>query len=170
MPFLIILIFLVIPILEIAVFIQAGEIFGLWPTLAAIVATAVIGAALIRAQGMAALQRARQSLARDRMPVSEVFTGICLLIAGALLLTPGFVTDTFGFLLLVPPVRAVLGRWILAAAMRSGNTRVWVQGEAYGRPPRDRAGAPDDAIDVEYTDVTDERRRRDDPHDPSDSG
>lgn len=160
MPFLIILIFLGIPILEIAVFIQAGEIFGLWPTLAAIVVTAVVGATLIRAQGMAALHRARQSLARDRIPVSEVFTGICLLIAGALLLTPGFVTDTVGFLLLVPPLRAVLGRWILTAAMRSRNTRMWVNGEEIVTPQRERERKPADAIDVDYTDVTDDRDGR----------
>lgn len=155
MPFLIILIFLGIPILEIAVFIQAGNVFGLWPTLAAIVVTAVVGAALIRAQGMAALQRARQSLARDRIPVAEVFTGICLLIAGALLLTPGFVTDTVGFLLLVPPLRAVLGKWILAAALRSRNARVWIDGEEIIPPRHEQGERPADAIDVDFTEVTD---------------
>lgn len=157
MPFLIILIFLGIPILEIAVFIQAGSIFGLWPTLAATVVTAVLGAALVRAQGMAALYRARESLAHDRIPVAEVFTGICLLLAGALLLTPGFVTDAVGFLLLVPPLRAVLGRWILAAALRSRNTRIWVSGEEIVTPRHKKEGKPTDAIDVDYKDVTDRR-------------
>jgi len=160
-PFLIILIFLGIPILEIAVFIQAGELFGLWPTLAAIVVTAVVGAALIRAQGLAALHRARQSMERDRIPVAEVFTAVCLLLAGALLLTPGFVTDTVGFLLLVPPLRAVVGKWILTAALRSRNTRVWVDGEEIVTPRHGRERGPDDAIDVEYTEIPDDRDGRD---------
>lgn len=160
MPFLIVLIFLGVPILEIAVFIQAGSIFGLWPTLAATVVTAVLGAALVRAQGMAALYRARESLAQDRIPVAEVFTGICLLLAGALLLTPGFVTDTVGFLLLVPPLRTVVGRWILTALLRSPSTRVWVNGEEIVRPRHRQERRPTDAIDVDYTDVTDRKDGR----------
>ena len=92
MPLLLILIFIGVPILEIAVFIQAGDIFGPWPTLAAVVATAVVGAALLRAQGLAALGRARRELDRGQIPIAEVFTAACLLIGGALLLTPGFTT------------------------------------------------------------------------------
>lgn len=157
MPFLIILIFLGIPILEIAVFIQAGNLIGLWPTLAAVVATAVIGAALIRAQGTAALNRARRSLAEDRVPVAEAFTGLCLLVAGALLLTPGFVTDTAGFLLLVPPLREAAGKRLLAALLRSPNTRVWVGGEAVVTRRGGRGQGPGDVIDADYTDVTDRR-------------
>jgi len=153
-PLLLILIFIGVPILEIAVFIQAGNLIGLWPTLAVVVITAVLGAALLRSQGLAAVGRARRQLDRGEIPISEVATGICLLIAGALLLTPGFVTDAIGFLLLIPPVRTFLSRWAVAALMRGRSTRVWIDGEEIVV----RRHGPDtrhaDAIDVEYTDVS----------------
>lgn len=153
MPLLLILFFIGVPILEIAVFIQAGDILGLWPTLAAVVVTAMVGASLLRSQGLAALGRARQQIDRGQIPLDEVFTGACLLVGGALLLTPGFITDTVGFLLLVPPVRRVLGRWIMTALVRSPNSRVWVNGEEIVTPRRDHAPPPGDAIDVEYTEI-----------------
>lgn len=163
MPIILILIFVGVPVLEIAVFIQAGDIFGLWPTLAAIVATAIIGGALIRAQGLATVTRARQSLDRGQAPVREVFTGICLLLAGALLLTPGFLTDSVGFLLLVPPFRQVLGAWLLNILMQGGKGRMWVNGEEIVTPGRRPEGTPRDAIDVEFTEVPpgDDRPRKD---------
>ncbi|MDH3229340.1 MAG: FxsA family protein [Alphaproteobacteria bacterium] len=154
MPLLLLLIFVGVPILEIAVFIQAGGLIGLWPTLAAVVVTAVIGVALLRAQGLAALDRARRQLDRGQIPIAEVFTGVCLLIAGALLLTPGFITDAVGFLLLIPPVRETVGRWAMTKLVRSPNTRVWVDGEEVVRPHQDPTAPPSDAIDVEYTEIT----------------
>jgi len=152
-PLLLILIFIGIPILEIALFIQAGDIFGLWPTLAAIVATAIIGGALIRAQGLATIDRARHSLDQGQAPVHEVFTGICLLLAGALLMTPGFLTDSIGFLLLVPPVRRSLGQWLMSALFYGRNTRMWVNGEEVATPGQQRDSAAHDAIDVDFTEV-----------------
>ena len=153
MPLILILLFVGVPVLEIAVFIQAGNIIGLWPTLAAILATAIIGGALIRAQGLATIARARESLDRGRAPVREVFTGICLLLAGALLLTPGFLTDSAGFLLLIPPFRQVLGSWLMKMSMRGGNARMWVGGEEVVRPGHPRKPAHPDAIDVDFTEV-----------------
>ena len=153
MPLLLILIFIGVPILEIALFIQAGDIFGLWPTLAAIVATAIIGGALIRTQGLATIERARRSLDQGQAPVHEVFTGVCLLLAGALLMTPGFLTDSIGFLLLAPPVRRSLGQWLMRALVYGHNTRMWVNGEEVATPGHQRGTAARDAIDVDYTDV-----------------
>ena len=105
MPLLILALFIGIPLLEIAVFIQVGDVIGLWPTLATVVLTAVLGVSLLKRQGLSVLGKAQKSLDRGEMPLRQVFDGACLLIAGALLLTPGFVTDTVGFLLLVPAVR-----------------------------------------------------------------
>jgi UPF0716 protein FxsA len=102
--------FIVTPLAEIAVFIQVGGWLGLWPTLALIVLTAVVGTWILRWQGLGLLDRARRQLDRGVPPVFEVFSGLCLLVAGALLLTPGFITDASGALLLVPPVRALLYR------------------------------------------------------------
>jgi UPF0716 protein FxsA len=148
-----ILIFIGVPILEIALFIQAGDIFGLWPTLAAIVATAIIGGALIRAQGLATIDRARRSVDQGQAPVHEVFTGICLLLAGALLMTPGFLTDSVGFLLLVPPFRRSLGQWLMSVLFYGPNSRFWVNGEEVVSPGQRREEKPRDAIDVDFTEV-----------------
>lgn len=117
MPILLFLIFVATPIAEIAILIAAGNRIGLWPTIGLVVGTAFLGTVIMRAQGQAALLRARQSLARNEMPLGEVFTGLFLAIAGALLLTPGFITDAVGFTLLVPPIRQVLGKRLLKAIL-----------------------------------------------------
>ena len=153
MPLFLIIIFIGVPILEISLFIQAGDIFGLWPTLAAIVATAIIGGALIRAQGLATIDRARRSIDQGQAPVHEVFTGICLLLAGALLMTPGFLTDSVGFLLLIPPFRRVLGQKLIRALFSGRKGGVWVDGEEVVPPGPRRKESARDAIDVEFTEV-----------------
>lgn len=102
------LIFLMIPILEVIVFIQAGQYIGVLNTLVLTILTAIMGMSLLRLQGFQTLQKAQVKLARNEAPLSELFDGLCLFAAGLLLLTPGFVTDTVGFLLFLPPVRAVL--------------------------------------------------------------
>lgn len=159
MPILILLAFLCIPIAEIAVFIKAGQIIGLGWTLAVVVLTAVIGTALLRRQGLKVLTQTQQKLDRGELPVGELFDGICLLIAGALLLTPGFITDCVGFALFIPPVRQLLGTFVLSRFLKSGSSRVWVNGEevgpgtmAGGGPGRRGGRGP--IIDGEYTDVT----------------
>lgn len=163
MPLLLVMLFVGVPIIEIAIFIQAGEIVGLWPTLAAVVLTAIVGTALLRAQGLAVLDRARQSVGRGQLPVDEVFAGACILVGGALLLTPGFMTDAIGFLLLIPGFRRVIGRRILSALFRNRGTRVWVDGEEVINPGHGKPNSPPDAIDVEFTEVggddTDDDRR-----------
>ena len=115
MPLLLLALFIGVPILEIAILIEVGGWIGLWPTIGLIVLTAVVGTALLRQQGLAALARAQDNLDRGVLPVKEVFDGLCLMAGGALLLTPGFVTDAVGFALLLPPLRALEGR--LAAAL-----------------------------------------------------
>ena len=100
--------FIAVPVIEIAVFIQAGDHLGMWPTLATIVITAMIGTALLRHQGLATMARARESIESGHFPAADVFDGLCLLVAGAFLITPGFVTDGAGFLLFVPALRAFL--------------------------------------------------------------
>ncbi|MEM9625119.1 MAG: FxsA family protein [Pseudomonadota bacterium] len=102
--------FIVTPLIEIAVLIQVGGWLGLWPTLGLIFLTAIIGTWMLRQQGFVVLTRAQKQLAEGSVPLGEVFEGFCLVIAGALLLTPGFVTDAIGGSLLVPPVRAWLYR------------------------------------------------------------
>lgn len=104
--------FIGVPLIEIALFIQVGGFIGLWPTIAIVIATAMAGTALIRRQGLNTLRRAQQEMDAQRLPVRELFDGVCLLFSGALLLTPGFLTDTIGFVLLVPPLRRRLGNYL----------------------------------------------------------
>ncbi len=106
MPFFII--FLVIPFVEISVFIAVGEKIGLFTTLGLAFLTAIIGGAIIRHQGLHILSTARAQLGDNMLPVQEIFDGFCLVAAGALLITPGFVTDFIGFTLLVPQARIAL--------------------------------------------------------------
>jgi UPF0716 protein FxsA len=102
--------FVAVPLAEIAVLIRVGSWLGLMPTLALIILTAVVGTWMLRRQGFAVLARAQRQLEQGAMPVAEVFEGLCLLVAGVLLLTPGFITDACGALLLLPPLRALLYR------------------------------------------------------------
>ena len=103
-----------IPLIEIMVFIKVGGEIGALNTIAITVITALIGVVLIRIQGLSVLMRARASLERQETPVNEIFEGIFLALAGLFLIIPGFVTDTIGFLLLIPPLRRFLAAYVAA--------------------------------------------------------
>lgn len=105
------LLFILVPIAELYLFMTLGKELGLWPTLAIIVVTAILGAALTKSQGRRAMQKFQAATAEGRMPAKEALDGLMILLAGAVLLTPGFLTDTVGFLLLVPPVRAIVASY-----------------------------------------------------------
>ena len=138
--------FIVVPMVEIAVLVKVGGVIGLGPTLALVVATAIAGTALLRHQGLGVLRRLRDGIAAGELPVAEVFDGACLLLAGALLLTPGFVTDALGLALFVPWVRAAL-RAALARHLevRRGRTR---------KPDAERTGP---VIDGDWRVIDDDR-------------
>ena len=106
MPFFII--FLVVPLIEISLFVSVGSEIGVFWTLFLCVGTAALGAFLLRNQGLKTLFSARRSLDKNQLPVHEIFDGICLALAGVILMTPGFFTDALGFLLLTPKFRDVL--------------------------------------------------------------
>ncbi len=132
MALIILLLFITVPIIEIALFVQVGGIIGLWPTLAVVVLTALLGTALLRQQGLDTLRRVQESLAQNRIPVQEMFDGLCLLMAGALLLTPGFMTDACGFLLFIPPFRAAAARAIGQYVLSHGQVHVSTAGVGTG--------------------------------------
>ncbi|MGR3621225.1 FxsA family protein [Pseudophaeobacter sp.] len=104
--------FLMVPLIEIGLFIQVGGAIGLWPTLAIVVLTAVLGTSLVRSQGRLALGQMRNSFQTLSDPAEPLAHGAMILFAGALLLTPGFFTDALGFALLMPPVRMAVYRYI----------------------------------------------------------
>tara|TARA_B100000530_G_C15874661_1_gene454870 strand:+ start:159 stop:662 length:504 start_codon:yes stop_codon:yes gene_type:complete len=149
MPALLLSLFIAIPIAEIAVFIQAGERFGLWPTLGLIILTALLGATLLRFQGLRTLHRVQESLSHGEMPIGEVFNGLCLLIAGALLITPGFLTDGFGFALFVPRIRQAIGS-ILAKVLMSQKS-IHIKTKAQGYSSQFNNG--NQVIDADYTEA-----------------
>ncbi len=149
------LLFIAIPLIEIALFIQIGGVIGLGWTLAIVVLTAVIGSWLVRQQGSMALRQLQQSFHALNDPTEPLAHGAMILFSGALLLTPGFFTDAVGFSLLVPPVR----RWVF----RKLRERVKVQSFTMGTQTEERftmrPGEKDgDVIDGEFTDVTATKR------------
>lgn len=160
MALILLALFIGIPLLEIAVFIQVGGVLGVWPTIAATIATALAGSILLRAQGLAALGRARAQMDRGELPAREMFEGVCLVLAGALLLVPGFVTDAIGLLLFFPPFRELLRLLIarhLAAKAARGEARIFVDGVEVdprrgGRGPTGGRGSG--VIDGDYRDVS----------------
>ncbi len=144
--------------LEIALFIDVGEAIGLWPTLGLVVATAVLGSWQLRHQGLATLGRARAQLDRGHMPTRELFDGFCLIIAGALLLTPGFLTDAVGLALFVPPLRDALRKALASRFTVAGQGGVWMGGSGETDPngPARRGPGGGRVIEGEYRDLTDD--------------
>ncbi len=139
------LIFVVVPVVEIYVLIQVGQVIGALWTVLFVVLTAVIGVQLLRMQGIATLMRAQQRMQSGQLPAEEMVEGIGLVVAGAFLLTPGFVTDTLGFLLLVPAFR----RWAIGGLKR----RLMASGQftVQGQYHREARGPDGDLIeDVKY--------------------
>ena len=104
--------FIIVPIVELAVVIQVGQVVGVGWTLVALIAMSVIGAALVKSEGLRAWRRVREALAEARMPAEEVVDGALVLLGGALLLTPGFLTDAVGLFLVLPPTRGLLNRTV----------------------------------------------------------
>ena len=144
MPFL--LIFLGIPLVEIAVFMAVGEQIGVGTTLFLALITAIIGGIVIKHQGISTFMAVQNSLQRGNMPLYELFDGFCLVAAGALLITPGFVTDFIGFMLLLPPFRGFFRGFIVKLFKFSVNT------DSFGAKQSQNSTV----IDVDYEIVEDE--------------
>ncbi len=148
------LLFIVVPIVELYFLIKVGSIIGVIPTILIVIGTAVLGTALLRQQGLATLQRYQQSLSSGRLPAQEMIEGLALVFGGALLLTPGFVTDIIGFLCLIPITRQAVIRWLLkrvrisGVSMMSQRTRWHQQGGDFSEPEQPQGGR---TIEGEFT-------------------
>jgi UPF0716 protein FxsA len=148
MGLLLVLLFIVVPIAELYVIIQVGELIGVWPTLLLLLIDAVGGAWLLKHEGRSAWRRFNLALAERRMPGKEVADGFLIILGGALLIAPGFITDIFGILLLVPPTRAlarrVLRRWtigrVAVVGFPGGGPTMGGFGTGPGRGPNGSAG------------------------------
>ena len=126
---LLLIIFVLVPIAELAVIIQVGQEIGVWWTIAILIADSILGAMLMRSQGRIAWRRFNGALQAGRPPAREVLDGVLVIFGGAFLLTPGFITDIFGAIFLIPPTRAIVRRllvkrfserMIVAARTRAG--------------------------------------------------
>lgn len=136
--------FVAIPMIEIGLFIKVGGFIGLWPTLAIVLVTAIVGSWLVRRQGAMALADLRGSFQELRDPTLPIAHGAMILLAGALLITPGFFTDSMGLLLLVPGIRTAVIRHVFS--------RISVQRFEFGTPPRRDLHRPD-VIDGDFVDL-----------------
>jgi UPF0716 protein FxsA len=145
MPIFLIVLFIVVPIAELYVIIQVGQAIGIWPTLALLLADALLGSFLLKHQGRGAWLRFNEALAQRRFPGREVVDGLLIVVGGTLLLAPGFLTDIFGLLLLIPPTRAIvrsvlrrftIGRFVVVG-MPGGGSFGSGSGPGDQRPSRD---------------------------------
>lgn len=107
------IVFITVPLIEMIILIQVGGLIGAIPTVGLVVLTATLGIWLLKLEGLATLARVQEKLAQGEIPETELLEGIMLLVGGALLLTPGFITDAMGFVCLLPGLRRPLARWII---------------------------------------------------------
>jgi UPF0716 protein FxsA len=140
---LLVVIFVAVPIIELFVILQVGQAIGVLPTIALLVVDSVLGSILMRTQGRAAWARFNAALAERRVPAREVVDGVLIVFGGALLLTPGFVTDLLGLSLLLPPTRALL-RGVIARRVLPRMMVTTVGGAAAGRRRRPGPGRDHD--------------------------
>ncbi len=149
--------FIIVPIAEIALLVHVGGLIGTWQTIGLVILTAAIGTALFRAQGFRVLMRAQDILAQGGFPAKELFDGICILLAGVLLLTPGFVTDALGLSLLVPGLRIWIGRALWQLVGRSGHFEMHMEGGSYNAGQRtSEDDVEDGVIEGEFSEVAPE--------------
>lgn len=128
------LVFIAVPLLEIALLIKIGQEIGFWATILLVIGTAVLGSWLLHSQGMETLKRVLASMDEGKPPVAPVFEGFLLIMAGLLLIMPGIITDTLGFILLLPSVRTLIVRFGLGRLLVvTVGGRTWSDGPASDR-------------------------------------
>ncbi|HSJ43059.1 MAG TPA: FxsA family protein [Euzebyales bacterium] len=142
--------FIVVPLLELAIIIQVGDLIGAAPTILLLLAVSLAGAWLVRREGTRAWIRFTDALRSGRVPADEVLEGAMVLFGGALLLTPGFATDAVGLLLMIPPIRAVIAV-TLKRRLGARFTVTSLSGTAGRRPPQARRR--DEVVDVEVVNI-----------------
>ena len=136
----------ILPIAEIAIFFEIGSRWGLWPTIGAVFATAIFGSILVRRQGMAIFRQVQNEVRAGCLPALQIFDGLSLLIAGALLLAPGFITDAAGCLFLIPLIR----HFFINSIVSFVQVRISAINSAVSQPR-------EQTIEGEFADVTEHR-------------
>lgn len=155
MPLLLVVALVVVPLVEIYVLLQVGQVLGVLPTLVLLVTMSLLGAWLLRREGSRTWQAFRSALATGRLPAREVADGALVIFGGALLLTPGFATDAFGLLCVLPPTRALLRRLLtrlVAQRLAVGGGMGGLAAERLRRDAPGRRGRAGDIVDGEVAD------------------
>ena len=129
--------FIMVPIAELFTFVQVSGAIGFWNALGLIVLFSMVGAALVKREGVKVWRRFTEQVQAGQVPSREIADGVCLLAAGALLLVPGFLTGIIGLLLLLPPTRAVARNWLMKRQGLGGRGRARVIKATYGGPMND---------------------------------
>ena len=147
--------FLVIPIIEIFFLIKVGEVIGAFPTIILVVLTAVIGAGLLRQQGISTLARFQQNMGKGKLPAQEIVEGVLLAVGGALLMTPGFVTDAMGFLCLLPFSRQYIASQVVKRSAHKMKDGINAQMGGFTYQSYAKSSYPDEEniYEGEYTEV-----------------
>ncbi len=122
-----------LPLLELYILVKVGTIIGAWPTILAVIVTAVAGSFVMRWQGATTLWRVRETMNRSEMPAQEMLEGAMLIVGGVLLIAPGFITDVLGIICLIPPLRKVLASRLLIRLLHSSNIHVHIPGQSRDR-------------------------------------
>ena len=170
MALLLLLLFILVPIAELYVIIQIGGAIGVLPTLALLIVDSLVGAALARSQSRAAWERFNRALAEGRVPGREVFDGAMIIVGGTLLLTPGFLTDIVGLILLVPPTRALVRAFLKRTVARRAGV-AWRVSTFGGGGPNGSGRFPGRGPEYDYEgsarDVTEPPPELPDPAEPN---
>ncbi|EMC2456480.1 membrane protein FxsA [Vibrio cholerae] len=151
--------FIAVPVIEIALFIQVGGVLGVWPTIALVLLTAIIGASLVRSQGLQTLLTVQQRLAQGQLPAQQILEGVMLAVAGVLLLTPGFFTDILGMLVLLPAPRAYFAKQLMSRVV-VGNIHASGAGFEQPNPFHDRANPNGTTYEGEFERKDDQDQHR----------
>lgn len=170
MPILFIL-FVVIPVVEILLLIKVGQAIGAWYTVGLVLTSAFIGVNMLRYQGLSTLARAKQRMDQGELPIGEMRDGIVIAVGGALLITPGFVTDFLGFCCLIPYSR----RWFVllfssvfktVASKSAGKAEFRYYDTSQSSRDERASVAPDEVIDGEFVDLDEESAKKDSDNKP----
>ena len=155
--------FLIIPIVEMWVLIEVGSFIGTLFTVGLVLLTAVIGVSLLKKQGLSTFIKANQRMQAGQMPVTEMGEGLMLAVAGALLVTPGFVTDSIGFMLLTPGIRKILAKSMLTKMMVSGQAQAYSAQAHYSNQGDGfkESNVRPAVLEGEYRDVTTSKAEKD---------
>lgn len=155
MPFfLLVFLFIAIPVAEISVLIRVGGAIGPFNTIVFVIFTAVLGAYLVRQQGFATLSKLQEETNAGRVPALQIAEGVALLFAGAVLMTPGFITDALGFAILIPPVRQAFIAWAAKNVFKGPITTAYTASTSPNNPHVSQG----DVIEGEYSTDSDERK------------